>query len=191
MNIVDRIQGMAIEHKASIWGEAELLSKLDHQNPDSVRPFLYRKDVQNELYLRDVALWRGANKKWRLVDQQPPDSKEQAFTFVTTKTDGHVCAFCRLEDEQVELLKHGSYFLHAMCRRAWFRWTRAALRQRRVEAAHWSDVLQIDRRTASKKEITAAYKRAAQKAHPDKGGSTEQMTELNRARDAALASAQA
>jgi curved DNA-binding protein CbpA len=53
-------------------------------------------------------------------------------------------------------------------------------------------VLGIDRRSAGAAEIKTAYKRAAQKAHPDKkGGSNQKMKELNHARDEALASAQA
>lgn len=189
MSILDRIQGLAIQHKASIWCEADLMAAL---GGESARQTLYDAGARRELYLRDVALWRGANKKWRLIDQQPPDSGEQAALFLSTKTDGLVCSFCRLDDEQVEFLKHGHYFLHPMCRRAWFRWVRAAIRQPRIEVPHWSEVLGIDRRTASKKEITAAYKRAAQRAHPDKkGGSTEIMTQLNQARDEALASPQA
>lgn len=39
---------------------------------------------------------------------------------------------------------------------------------------------------ATADEINAAYRRAAREAHPDAGGSTDRMAELNRARDDAL-----
>lgn len=47
------------------------------------------------------------------------------------------------------------------------------------------DVLGVPPR-APREEITAAYRRKAQDAHPDRGGSTDAMAELNRARDDAL-----
>ncbi len=39
---------------------------------------------------------------------------------------------------------------------------------------------------ASEGEITSAFRRLAMKFHPDHGGTSEQMMELNRAREAAL-----
>ena len=52
---------------------------------------------------------------------------------------------------------------------------------------HWSDVLQV-LRTADRSTITLNYKRLAMDWHPDKnGGSTVRMSELNVARDEALA----
>lgn len=50
----------------------------------------------------------------------------------------------------------------------------------------WHTVLGIAE-TATREEIVAAHRRLAAKAHPDKGGSTEAMAEINAARDAALA----
>lgn len=193
-----RVQDLAIQHKAKIWNEAELVTELltvvdnDARRRDEVRTPLFDEETQHHLFLRDVALWRGADKKFRLIDQQPPDSVAQARAFVSTHTDGMVCCFCRLAEKQVELVKMGHAHIHRQCRRAWFRWVRAAIRENPLGKPHWSDVLGIDRRTAGTKEINAAYKRAAQKAHPDKrGGSAERMQQLNQARDEALASPQA
>lgn len=50
---------------------------------------------------------------------------------------------------------------------------------------HWSDVLGVAR-TATADQISDAYRDRARKAHPDAGGSTAAMAELNAARDAAL-----
>lgn len=50
----------------------------------------------------------------------------------------------------------------------------------------WWQVLGVPS-TAGKTEITAAYRRAAASAHPDRGGSDAAMSRLNAARDAALA----
>jgi hypothetical protein len=50
---------------------------------------------------------------------------------------------------------------------------------------HWSDVLGLAR-TASPDEIRVAYRDKARAAHPDAGGSADQMARLNRARDEAL-----
>jgi hypothetical protein len=52
----------------------------------------------------------------------------------------------------------------------------------------WHEVLGVAR-TASLKEIHAAYKQRATKAHPDLGGSKDAMTELNAAREDALRTA--
>lgn len=49
----------------------------------------------------------------------------------------------------------------------------------------WWDVLQI-RRDAGRETIEAAFRRLAKDHHPDRGGSTAKMAELNRAREAAL-----
>lgn len=50
---------------------------------------------------------------------------------------------------------------------------------------HWSDILQV-RRDASRDQIEANFRRLARDRHPDRGGSNEQMSELNRAREEAL-----
>lgn len=185
--ILDRIQDLAIRHKAKIWSEADLLEAVGEE----AQRTLNDAQAQRELFLRDVALWRGFDKKFRIIDQQPPDSKAQAKSFVQTRSDGRVCSFCRLADEPIEFVGLGPYFIHPQCRRAWFRWVRAAIRDNLDQSAHWSEVLGIDRRTAGAAEIKAAYKRAAQKAHPDKGGSATAMQQLNQARNEALASPQA
>lgn len=49
----------------------------------------------------------------------------------------------------------------------------------------WADVLGVHS-NASKDAIEAAYRDRAKKAHPDAGGSTDAMAELNRARQEAL-----
>lgn len=49
---------------------------------------------------------------------------------------------------------------------------------------HWSEVLGV-KLNASQDEIDAAYRSRARHAHPDAGGSTAAMSELNAARDAA------
>jgi hypothetical protein len=49
------------------------------------------------------------------------------------------------------------------------------------------EVLGVDE-NASRSEIDYAYKRLAAQHHPDKGGSTEQMSRINTARDAMLES---
>jgi hypothetical protein len=50
------------------------------------------------------------------------------------------------------------------------------------------EILGVDER-ASRSEIEYAYKRLAAQAHPDKGGSNEQMSRINTARDAMLGDA--
>ena len=39
----------------------------------------------------------------------------------------------------------------------------------------------------AEEEIVTAYKKAARRIHPDKGGSTQEFQELGRAKDAAMA----
>jgi hypothetical protein len=50
---------------------------------------------------------------------------------------------------------------------------------------HWSDVLNVSP-AATPEEIDRAYRKLASAAHPDRGGSHEQMTTLNRARELGL-----
>ena len=50
---------------------------------------------------------------------------------------------------------------------------------------HWSAVLGV-REDSSAEDINQAYRRKAQSAHPDHGGSSDAMQRLNAARDAAL-----
>lgn len=50
----------------------------------------------------------------------------------------------------------------------------------------WWEVLQLDRRTATRENIIIKHKLLARERHPDVGGSDHQMAELNRARDQAL-----
>ena len=50
---------------------------------------------------------------------------------------------------------------------------------------HWKDILQVGG-NPSRDVIEANYRRLASDRHPDKGGSTEQMAELNNARETAL-----
>lgn len=53
-------------------------------------------------------------------------------------------------------------------------------------ATAWWVVLELNTRTPTQEEISAAYRRLASQRHPDKGGSAEKMAELNHARDAAM-----
>jgi len=50
----------------------------------------------------------------------------------------------------------------------------------------WRDVFGFGSLPATKADVDAVYRRLASAAHPDKGGSHERMSELNRARDEAL-----
>jgi hypothetical protein len=50
---------------------------------------------------------------------------------------------------------------------------------------HWSEILGVPR-NAGADAITAAYRDRARKAHPDAGGSSAAMAEINAARDLAL-----
>lgn len=54
-----------------------------------------------------------------------------------------------------------------------------------VPADHWSSVLGVSH-SATVDEIKAAYRKLAKAAHSDAGGSDEQMTRLNVARDTAI-----
>lgn len=51
----------------------------------------------------------------------------------------------------------------------------------------WWEVFGLDRQAASRDVIEAVYKAKARSLHPDHGGSTEDMAELNTAREQALA----
>lgn len=53
-------------------------------------------------------------------------------------------------------------------------------------ARAWWEVLGVAR-DATRGQITAAFRRLASAAHPDKGGTAEQMAQINRARDEGLA----
>lgn len=46
----------------------------------------------------------------------------------------------------------------------------------------WREVLKITATNVSRADVDEAYRRQAATAHPDKGGSTDKMAELNRAR---------
>ncbi|WP_315705004.1 MULTISPECIES: J domain-containing protein [unclassified Bradyrhizobium] len=50
---------------------------------------------------------------------------------------------------------------------------------------HWRDILQLGAQP-TRVDIEANYKRLSRDRHPDRGGSTEAMAELNSARDTAL-----
>lgn len=47
---------------------------------------------------------------------------------------------------------------------------------------NWREVLQLHGGHPTAADVDAAYRRLAERAHPDKGGSTEKMVELNAAR---------
>ena len=49
----------------------------------------------------------------------------------------------------------------------------------------WFDILGVTP-SASRDEINTAYRRLASEEHPDRGGSTERMAEINKARDDGL-----
>lgn len=51
---------------------------------------------------------------------------------------------------------------------------------------HWRDVLQFGSGAPTRESITSRYRILASTVHPDKGGSTAAMAELNQARDEAL-----
>lgn len=54
-------------------------------------------------------------------------------------------------------------------------------------APHWRDVFRLDRNVElTRDQVEDVYKALARIRHPDAGGSTEQMIELNRAREQAL-----
>lgn len=53
-------------------------------------------------------------------------------------------------------------------------------------ATPWWIVLELNTKTPTRDQIAAAYKRLASQHHPDKGGSTERMAEINKAREQAL-----
>lgn len=53
------------------------------------------------------------------------------------------------------------------------------------EGKHWRDILQVTG-SPSREAVEANFKRLAQDRHPDRGGSTDQMAELNNARETAL-----
>lgn len=55
-----------------------------------------------------------------------------------------------------------------------------------ADASNWRAVLQLYEANVSKADVDAAYRRRAQTAHPDKGGTTAEMAKLNAARKAAL-----
>lgn len=55
------------------------------------------------------------------------------------------------------------------------------------EGKHWREILALPKDApATKDGIEQAFKRLAQERHPDKGGSADQMAELNNARDTGL-----
>lgn len=62
---------------------------------------------------------------------------------------------------------------------------RAAYLQLAPASDHWTNVLDLPA-TATRDQIVAAYRSLAKKAHPDVGGTEEEMAALNAARDAAL-----
>lgn len=53
-----------------------------------------------------------------------------------------------------------------------------------TDTTWWAGVLQVSSQ-ASRAEIDAAHRRLAMQHHPDRGGTTDQMARINRARDAA------
>ncbi len=56
------------------------------------------------------------------------------------------------------------------------------------EGSHWREILKLPpSKRVTPNEVENAYKRLVMKAHPDTGGSHEQMAKLNSARDTALA----
>ncbi|CAN7321819.1 J domain-containing protein [Variovorax sp. LjRoot84] len=82
-----------------------------------------------------------------------------------------------IEARRVEL-RHGTLALV----RATFQGFKALPKPAGTE---WRQVLGV-KATATVAEVDAAYKRLASEHHPDKGGSTQKMTEINQARAAAL-----
>lgn len=190
--IAAQLQATAINHKVWVGDIDELVKVIadnipgvDHHN---IVRAAHSKEMQQELLNRDVALWRGANYRFRLIDQSVPDSPDAALTFVRARVEGgvHVCRFCGLADDPTELV-HGTqlYGLHALCRRAWYRANRIAMSATRgaVTAKSWWQVLGLEHPNASTPEIEKAYKLAAQRCHPDKhGGDGSMMAALNAAK---------
>lgn len=62
---------------------------------------------------------------------------------------------------------------------------KAAYLQLEAGSDHWTNVLSLPH-SASKQEVESSFKRLAKSAHPDAGGTDEEMAVLNKARDAAL-----
>lgn len=79
-----------------------------------------------------------------------------------------------LEAERTKL-RHGGINLVRAAFRGY-----AALPPPTTSAAHWSDVLGVDR-NASMEQIAAARNAKAKKAHPDAGGSADAMAAINEA----------
>lgn len=55
-----------------------------------------------------------------------------------------------------------------------------------ADAVAWWEVLRLERASATKATVDEAYRALARRFHPDAGGSTEDMTKITLARDAAL-----
>lgn len=53
------------------------------------------------------------------------------------------------------------------------------------KSKHWRDIFGFGTLAATRKDVDLVYRRLASAAHPDRGGTNEQMAELNRARDQA------
>lgn len=82
-----------------------------------------------------------------------------------------------IEARRVEL-RHGTL---ALVRASFAGFTALPPPRREV----WTSILKLPP-SATREEIEAAYKREARRAHPDAGGSNEQMASINRAREEAL-----
>lgn len=67
---------------------------------------------------------------------------------------------------------------------------KAAYLQLDAGSEHWTNVLDLPI-SATRQEVEAKYRTAAKKAHPDAGGSDEEMALVNAARAAALRETQA
>lgn len=54
------------------------------------------------------------------------------------------------------------------------------------EGKHWRDILGLGNGATDKERVEASYRQLAAERHPDKGGTTDAMAELNDARQTAL-----
>lgn len=99
------------------------------------------------------------------------------------KVEGNLQAIHHIIEARRTEMRHGTL---ALVRAAMKGLTALPPPESEPTPPHWSDVLRISA-SASPEEIRTAHKARAKEAHPDLGGSADQMARINAARDAALA----
>lgn len=129
---VGHVQSVALDHRR--WrGPRETLRELvaESLGKKTDPEFVSFNDgrLQSELMRRDIAMWMGSDREFRLIDLRLPGSIEAAVMHAEHAAGENVCRFCLIAEyttpleleQELDHRRHPVYGskIHPHCRRAW------------------------------------------------------------------------